>query len=173
MEIWKDVIGFEGIYQVSNMGQIKSLERYDRRGFKKWPTRILKPAKTRYGYHQILLCKNGQRFKRYVHHIVTEAFIGERPAGKQCNHINGIKTDNSIDNLEYCTASENHYHSYQVLGKKAARGNDSGHNKLVESQVIFIRTTHLTGKELAKMFNVSRAVISNIRNYKIWKHIAV
>lgn len=174
MEEWRDIPGYERIYQVSNMGRIKSLERYDKRGFKKWPTRILKPAKTPNGYYQVLLAKDGKTIKRYVHHIVTDVFLGPCPPGKERNHKNGNKADNSIDNLEYCTPSENHHHSYDMLGKQAARGSKQGSAKLVEEQVIEIRKLHkdgFTARKLSKMFNVSDSQILHIVHRREWKHI--
>lgn len=173
-ETWKDVVSYEGIYQVSNLGRIKSVPRKDRRGHP-WSGRIMKPDITANGYCQILLSKDGVKEKRYVHHLVMESFVGTRPDGKQVNHINGDKTDNSIVNLEYCTSSENHFHSYRVLGKQAAWGDKQGNAKLTKEQVLTIRSEHankITGRKLAKMFNVDEATISAIVLRKIWKHLA-
>ncbi len=173
-EVWKDIPKYEGIYQASNLGRIKSLARQDRRGHG-WPTKILKPDATRNGYLQVLLSRDGVITKKYVHHLILEVFVGPCPPGKQRNHINGDKADNSIGNLEYCTGSENHFHSYRVLGKQAAKGSKQGGAKLNEEQVQAIRRLHAakqaTGQELAKMFNISESSISAIVLRQRWKHL--
>ena len=110
-EIWKDIPSYEGCYQVSNLGRVKSLSRnYLKKG--KYPTiskeRILKPGTTN-GYNMAILSKNG-KIKGYgVHVLVVMAFLGHSPNGQKIvpNHINGIKTDNRLDNLELITQREN------------------------------------------------------------------
>lgn len=173
MEIWKDIPGYEGIYQVSNLGQIKSLKRLDRRGHK-WREKILSPAKTPNGYYQVILARDRTNTKRYVHHIVTDVFLGPCPAGKERNHKNGDKSDNSIGNLEYCTSSENHYHSYRVLGKQAASGSRKNSTRLTIEQVKRIRNLYkdgITSRELAKIFLVSVPHIRNIIGYRTWIYV--
>lgn len=109
-EEWKDIPGFEGLYQASNLGRIKSLER-----FKKGKNdclvsvkeRILKPRIDRYGYYQVVLCKNSIKKAYLVHRLVFEAFNGSIPEGLQVNHINEIKTDNRLENLNLMTCKEN------------------------------------------------------------------
>lgn len=100
-EIWKDAVGYEGLYQVSNLGQVKSLnyKRTDKE-------RILKPVLTK-GYYSIGLCKNGKCKRSYVHKLVVEAFLGKISNGLVVNHLNEIKSDNRLENLEICTQKEN------------------------------------------------------------------
>ena len=104
-EIWKDIKGYEGLYQVSNLGRVKSLERYDSYN-KKVDEKILK-TKENLGYIYVNLHKNGIQKGYKVHRLVAEAFI-PNPDNKPCiDHINTIVTDNRVENLRWCTYSEN------------------------------------------------------------------
>ena len=105
-EEWRDIKGYEGLYRVSNLGRIKSLERIDARGCKR-KQKILKPQMLNNGYYQVLLSKNSIRKFYFVHRLVYEAFNGPIPEGLQVNHINEIKADNRLSNLNLMTAKEN------------------------------------------------------------------
>ena len=97
VEIWRDIIGYENLYQVSNWGRVRSLKS----------GKILRPAKNSKGYLRVGLYKDGKRKNYKVHRLVAEAFL-KPVAGKDfVNHLNEIKTDNHYLNLEYCTAKEN------------------------------------------------------------------
>ena len=113
-EIWKDIKGYEGRYQVSNKGLVKSLTHVTiREDGKKLPIkgRILKPMSNFNGYLQVSLCDSSGKVKRfYVHRLVCEAFH-ENPKNKPCvNHIDEDKTNNIASNLEWCTYEENNNH---------------------------------------------------------------
>ena len=109
-EVWLDVKGYEGLYQVSSDGRVKSLERkfIDKIGRERYvKERILKPVIDRYGYLLVSLYAGGKQKNHTVHRLVCEAFH-ENPDNKpQVNHINEIKTDNRASNLEWATAREN------------------------------------------------------------------
>ena len=108
-EIWKDVIGYEGLYQVSNLGRVRSIYRYKK---------VLTPICISGGYNQVQLCKKGKVKAMLLHRFVASVFLENR--NKPCvNRKDGDKSNNSIDNLEWCTYSENEKHSYHVLHKKA------------------------------------------------------
>ena len=108
-EVWRDIEGYEGLYQVSNQGRVKSLERKDRLG-RTVKERILKPGVVGSGYLMISLCTGGKQKMFSVHRLVCQAFH-ENPDNKpQVNHINEDKTDNRACNLEWSTAKENMNH---------------------------------------------------------------
>lgn len=104
-EEWRDIPNYEGIYQASNLGRVKSLERLNARGYRV-KEKILKPKITR-GYYQVELCKNSKVRFYSVHRLVFEAFNGTISEGLQVNHINEIKTDNRLSNLNLMTCKEN------------------------------------------------------------------
>ena len=101
-EIWKSIIGYEGLYEASNFGRIRSLN-YKHTG----ETRILKLGKSTGGYLQVNLCKNGKVKMCLIHRLVFEAFNGKIPEGYDVNHINENKTDNRLENLNLMTRKEN------------------------------------------------------------------
>lgn len=108
-EIWKDVVGYEGFYQVSNKGNIYSVERKDSIG-RKIGGRILKPTYDKYGYLQVNLCKNGKLKTIFRHRLVAEAFIPNQNNYLEINHKDEVKTNNNVDNLEWCTSKYNANH---------------------------------------------------------------
>ena len=112
-EEWRDVVGYEGYYQVSSEGRVKSLKRtfIDKSGRKRTvKERILKPAFDGWGYLIVTLCACGKRKNLMVHRLVCEAFNDNRDEKPEVNHINEIKTDNRACNLEWCTRRENLTH---------------------------------------------------------------
>lgn len=107
MEIWKDIKGYEGIYQVSNYGRVKSLNynKTNREGFMSFNNNGT-------GYLQVCLTKDKKYKKKLVHRLVAKAFI-EKPIDKNyINHIDGNKSNNHVENLEWVTRSENQKHAY-------------------------------------------------------------
>ena len=109
-EIWKDIPNYEGLYQASNLGRVKSLERF-RKGkngsLVPVKEKILKPKISDNGYYQVALFKNSKVRFYLVHRIVFEAFNTTIPEGLQVNHINEIKSDNRLSNLNLMTSKEN------------------------------------------------------------------
>lgn len=111
-EIWRDIKGYEGLYQISNLGRVKSM--HGRR------PRILKPGMMGTGYREgtgylfVILCKNGVPKKRKVHRLVATAFIPNTCHEPQVNHKDGNKLNNRVDNLEWCSATHNICHAYRT-----------------------------------------------------------
>lgn len=123
MEIWKEVKGFEGYYEVSNFGNVKSLNRTitDKNGVKYNRKEILlKQVTNRLGYKVVTLQKNGKRYFNIVHRLVAIAFIDNPNKLKEVNHIDFDKSNNSLDNLEWCSRSYNinHYFSNKKTTSK-------------------------------------------------------
>jgi hypothetical protein len=122
-EIWKDIPDFEGKYQVSNKGRVKSMARkvvYNHPviGYTEYdiPERISKPYLS-IGYYKIDLSNKPNKAKKvFIHRLIADAFIPKIDGKSYVNHKNGIRTDNRIENLEWCTQSENMKHAYAVLG---------------------------------------------------------
>lgn len=109
MEIWRDIEGFEGIYQISSQGRVKSLKRIDNNNHP-IKEKILKPNidnREGKGYLRIRLCKNGKQKIFQIHRLVYETFVGKIPDDMQCNHINERKDDNRLENLNLMTPKEN------------------------------------------------------------------
>lgn len=123
-EVWQDVDGYEGLYQVSNLGRVKSLKRIDTKPYKDGfrthivNERILKPFATRTGYLLVKLTKDKKEKSYQVHRLVAIAFIPNPENKPQINHKNGKREDNNLLNLEWVTASENARHKIDVLGFK-------------------------------------------------------
>ena len=110
MEIWKDIVGYEGLYQVSNFGNVISLEKYidNKKGAIQYrPPKILKQYKNKFGYMRVYLTQNSIKKMYAVHRLVATAFISN-PDNKPCvNHIDNNRANNVVDNLEWCTYKEN------------------------------------------------------------------
>lgn len=119
-EVWKPIIGYEGLYEVSNKGRVKSLSRKVTGGAKGYfrlaPETIRKPFLTN-GYEKVDLWKDNKKKIFRVHRLVAQAFIENPNNYLEINHINGIKTDNRVENLEWCTAQQNTLHYYRQLKK--------------------------------------------------------
>ena len=96
-ELWKDVAGFDGRYQVSTLGRVRSFVT----------DRILKPSPLPKGYLRVFLCLGSERYTKYVHRLVAEAFIANPNNYEEVDHINSIKTDNRVENLRWCTHAQN------------------------------------------------------------------
>lgn len=183
-EMWVDVDGYEGIYQISNKGNVRSLDRYvvtknGRRNF--YHGKILKQSSDKDNYLSIELWRNGQAKRVRVHRLVTKTFIGS-PSKEQAqvNHKNGKPYDNRVENLEWCTPSENMQHAYDsglIINNVVPdnTGANNGRAKLTETDVIEIINLYKTGDykqaELAEMFGIVQTGISGIVLRKTWKHI--
>ena len=120
-EKWLPIKEAPESYEVSSLGNVRSIGFKNQWGFhrRKGP-KVLKPQYNYKGYKMVMLCIKNKKVGRLIHRLVAEAFIGLLD-GKEVNHVNGIKDDNRVENLELCTHSENMQHAYHVLGIPATR----------------------------------------------------
>ncbi len=166
-EIWKDVRGYEGLYEVSNLGRVRSLGRTVPGSYgsvRRLKTRFVVGSKSA-GYRCIHLCDGPRRSQRYVHDLVSEAFIGPRPEGNfYVNHKDGDKLNNELTNLEYCSPTENIVHAF-ATGLRTDHGECHRWAKLSDADVIWIRVWADEGfptKVIANAFGVGRHAVRNI-----------
>ena len=105
-EVWKDITGYEGLYMISDKGNVYSVDRKDSMG-RKWGGRTLKPRYDKDGYNEVVLCKNGMMYYKRLHRLVAEAFIPNPNGLPQVNHKDEVKDNNHVENLEWCTRKYN------------------------------------------------------------------
>lgn len=186
-EIWKDVVGYEGYYQASNLGKIKSLSRVVNSCMGNPSTRketILKSQIINSGYKVSTFCLDYNKRNFFVHRVVAECFVSNPQDLPEVNHINGIKTDNRAENLEWCSRSENKKHAYRiglrtapnvvfidgvVCAKKKTRQYDISGNFIME---------HDSATEAARFIGIDRFDIYNCVNSSkktaggfLWRYI--
>ena len=158
---WKTIFGFDG-YEVSEAGEIKSKKR----------KKSLKPAThPKTGYSTISIYNGIKRTTKTVHRLVAIAFIPNPEDKPTVNHINGIKTDNRVENLEWATRTEQNIHASKMGLKKFAGEDHSGH-KLTNSKVLEIRMLWDNGvTPIGANYGVTDMTIKDIINRRSWKHI--
>lgn len=159
----KAIKGYEGLYSVDSKGNVYSLVTNQSRR-----KRILKPC-YKNGYLAINLYKDKRCKHFYIHRLVAESFLENENGYKEVNHIDCDKTNNSIENLEWCDRKRNLKHSYENGLKR--QGELHGMSKLKNNEVEEIRRQFgiKTQKELAIEFNISQSTISAIKTGRLWK----
>lgn len=168
-EEWRDVVGYEGVYQVSSQGRVKRIAG----GVGARSGHIIKDSKSE-RYSRVELSRYGCVRSYSVHRLVLEAFVGPCPNGHEANHKDGNRKNNRLENLEWVTASQNVRHSIDVLGAQRARGEDSYLSKLKENHVREIRQLLREGytrQEIACRYGVTVPTIRSIAIGKTWKHM--
>jgi len=168
-EIWKSVVGYEGFYEVSNMGRVRT--SFDNPHFNARPGKLLKQAECANGYLHTHLNKRGKKHPT-VHSLVLEAFTGPRPHGLVSRHKDGNARNNRSDNLEWGTQKQN-------IADKIAHGTDNkgskhSQSKLTDSDVIKIRAMALDGIQnvkIAAIFKITPTNVGHIVKRKSWTHI--
>lgn len=171
-EEWKPVVGYEGIYEASNLGNIRRIAPWaDGRKTKVKGQLSLKRAR----YLRVSLCANSVEREHPVHRLIYEAFNGPIPHGKEINHKNGNHYDKHLENLEILTKSQNERHKHDVLKRVMAHGEGHHGAKLTNAEVLQMRSLRLTGwmlKDLAAKFGVSPTTVCEVTKGKLWKRAA-
>jgi hypothetical protein len=170
---WRPVVGYEGRYEVSDAGEVKSY--VGRLKSSNLAGRIVTPCISR-GYPKVDLAMNGKKRPFTVHRLVMAAFVGVRPAGFQINHKNGIKTDNRLENLEYCSTAANRQHAYDTGLQPKRKGEKHPLAKLTAELVMEIRRRRSNGerpKDLAREMGIHQSNICHIVSGRIWGHLPI
>lgn len=158
MEIWKDIPGYEGKYQASNLGRIRSLDRQlgipGKKGFRTMKGRVLRPGPTKSGHLYVVLGHGASGSP--VHQLIALTFIGPRPNGKDVCHNDGDPTNNQADNLRYDTRANNILDTFKI-GKRWRK------LSLEDMKAILQEPPTTSGVSLAKKYGVSTTVISKVR----------
>lgn len=167
-EEWRAIPGYEGLYEVSNIGRIRSLN-YNRSR----ETKVMSHAGSS-RYAGVKLSRGGSIYRCLIHVQVAAAFIGPKPDGMQVNHKNGDSFDNRVENLEYVTPSENSLHAFRLGLRKPTYGQINGMCKLTPQDVREIRQLLIQGlkpKDVALRFNIDRQTACDIGSRKRWAHL--
>jgi hypothetical protein len=180
IELWKDIQGYEGLYQVSNLGRVKSLPKYVKtgkggKGKRYIPENLLTPCKKENNYFFVALAKDGIKNCHYLHRLVALAFIPNPENKPQVNHLKSDKSDNRASELEWSTRNENLLHSFREGTHKPMRGTISPKAKLNDEKVYSIKETYSNGgisiRKLALEYGVHHSVIDGIIHGKRWPHV--
>lgn len=167
-EVWKDVPGWEGYYEVSSLGRVKGVNithNYHK-------PRILKASPDKDGYPRVAMCKNGTVKYATVHCLMAQSFMEPDPERPYVNHKDGIKTNCVLDNLEWCTIKENNQHARDT-GLVDRRGDKSNFATFSEKEVTQVRrliSDGLSNKRISEMMGTTPFNIWSIRNGRTWKH---
>lgn len=163
IEVWKNVLGYEGLYQVSNLGRIKSLCRKTKRGNISYKVRILKPGLTD-GYERVVLTKYGLRNTKKVHRLVAQAFIPNLKNKPQVNHIDFNRSNNIVANLEWSTQLENNRHSRKndrypkiIHSKEYLKRLETMHSKKVIDKSTGI--IYRSASQAAEILNIKKSTL--------------
>lgn len=188
MDKWLPVKGYEGFYEISDRGFVRSTTCGGPTG--SWKRKSVRPVLVKpniYGYHRVGLCKPGAKRKCFnVHRLVLECFIGPPPRGTECNHKDGDKSNNSVSNLEWVTRKENATHKARLglaakgdghgmrIHKGLVAGERNGRSVLSEDEVYDIRARYARGESIIKMaieHGCSEAAMYSAATGRSWKHL--
>lgn len=177
-ETWVEIKGYEGLYSVSNLGNVKSEQRITKRTSNLGNNanyclkeKILKPWKTTKGYLEVTLRKENKACVFLVHRLVARAFLGEIPENLEVCHWNGVRTDNFVENLRIDTVSSNRLDMRRHKTDRRGAGHPLA--KLTKEQVMEIRKNNSKSQNaLATRYNVARSTIWRIKHGISWGNIA-
>lgn len=165
-EIWKPVVGWEGVYEVSNLGNVKRIMN----GF------VLKPSvqtahacKNPYKRLRVGLWKNNKGKQYKIHRLVAEAFIPNPENKPQVNHKDNNPLNNNINNLEWVTGKENIH--YAMNQGRMNRGSNNGMSKLQKEDILSIRKSNETKKEIMNRHSISKSYLNQLLRGERWSHV--
>lgn len=170
-EIWKPMKDYEGYYEVSNKGRIKSLER--KQGNRMLKEKILKLPIYRTGYPYVFLSKNGKNKKYTIHRLVAEAFIPNPENKPVVNHIDSVRDNNFVENLEWATVSENMFHAYTLGGQRKNKRPVAQYSRdglLIRKFESIIDAANYLGKRPSDICGCCKGRLPTAFGYK-WKYI--
>lgn len=167
--MWKAIPEWEGFYEASNKGEIRSVDRvitFSDGRTRAYKSQVLAQYTDGKGYRKTTLKKNGEDYRAHIHVLVAAAFYGPRPEGLVVRHLDGDNTNNRKSNLRYGTHAENSEDSLRHGTR--ARGETQGSVKFTEAEVQAVRAAEGTISAIAERFGMSRTNAWNIRNGKRW-----
>ncbi|MCG7348905.1 NUMOD4 motif-containing HNH endonuclease [Sphingomonas sp. ACRSK] len=167
-ERWLPIAGYEGLYEVSDLGRVRSLDRRDSRGNQLAGT-IRKLGVMKGGHLNVTLCKGGKQRTFYVHRLVLETFVGACPEGMEGLHGDGVPSNNRLANLRWGTSLENSADAERH--GTVARGEANGRSRLTEKQVLAVRAAIGSHRSIAARFGISQGSVSRLKNKIDWRHL--
>lgn len=177
-EEWRPIPGWEGLYEASSLGRIKSLARSvlmthrGRNFYVEYPGKLLTNRPSKNGYVAVSLSRDGRSFVRHAHRLVCEAFNGAPPEGLDCAHLNGVRNDNRAANLIWATRKENSGHRW--LHGTMLVGEGVASSKLTSRDVAEIRERAGRGEkmiDIAAAFGINKATVSTIVAGRVWRSV--
>lgn len=184
-ENWRDVVGYEGIYQVSNLGRVKSLPRAvfvkksnnhtygSRINHTRVVDEIIMKQQNVRGYKKVCLSKNGFQKPLYVHRIVMSSFV-ENPRGlPYVNHKDGDKHNNNLNNLEWVSDLDNKKHAYKngLINNTGSNNGRAILNKGLVKDIRLLIKNGVSSKYISEYYKISKSTVFAIKSKRIWKHI--
>ena len=185
-EIWKDITNYEGLYQASNTGKIKSLPRKeitknphnpDKTMIRTRNEKILKQSLDKDGYLKTALCKDSHAITYFIHRLIALTFLKNDENLPQINHKNGIKIQNNVENLEWCNQNHNMQHAFntKLVDVRKLQGENHWSHILNDNDILEIRKLYSMGnmnqREIGNKYGIDQSHVSYIVNRKLWGHI--
>lgn len=178
-EEWRPVVGFEGSYEISNLGRVRSVERRV-----PWQgtlttvrAKLIKPCDTGRGHKFVSFCRGGRKTRKnyYIHRMVLEAFVGPCPPGMECRHFpDRDRANNRLDNLQWGTRRQNmrdkDFHGTHLHGERSPNAKMS--DAMVRKIVKLLRAGQLMQKEIAAKFGIDPGRVQAIASRKAWRRIS-